>query len=451
MGQPGKRASGRKKTLAELGVKRLPKARELWAKEHFAKRGGKVRRLREKTAIYSHKAMWQQWRALPGTEREVWRAQQERMRVERADAIRRRKQTIAASPPDIDERALMAATHVARAPGAGETSSPMPCSGAAELDELVAPAIVDDVRSFPWCDDRCGAARKMELSSHRILPLGGGSYGLCMAVVDRETGESFCAKIAQDGDGAELSEEALRSEYDVLRRCSHPGVIRAHALIGLPCASRRLLMILPRCDCNLKAWLRNADAAPLGEGRADRKWQTSCLLQMARALAHVHGIGFVHLDVKPQNVLVDVSAGRLLLADFGMAAAYENVGHPTKDARMIQTEVYRPWDLFHAANSFVRLRPRHDTWAFGCVAYEVAQRHPGTWREGRVPGQLFADVNMRGARDAIRGTWMARVESHMLPAYKPVVEYCLTLPVTSGRHPAPLVSMSGALQILHQI
>ena len=448
MGQLGKRASGRKKTLAELGVARLPKARELWAKEHFAKRGGKVRRRRAKTAIYSHKAMWQQWRALPDTEREVWRARQERMRVERADAIRRRKQMQAA---EAVSTALEAATHVARAPGAGETSSPMSCSGASELDDLVAPAIVDEVRSFPWCDERSGAARKMELSSHRILPLGGGSYGLCMAVVDREIGESFCAKIAQDGDGAGNSEEALRSEYDVLRRCSHPGVMRAHAMVRLPCASQRLLMILPRCDYNMKVWLHDANAAPLGEGRADRKWQTSCLLQLARALAHVHGIGFVHLDVKPENVLVDVSAGRLLLADFGMAAAYENVDHPTKDARMIQTEVYRPWDLFHAANSFVRLRPRHDAWAFGCVAYEVAQRHPGLWREGRVPRQLFADANMRGARDAIRGTWMARVESHMLPAYKPVVEYCLTLPVVSGRHLAPLVSMSGALQILHQI
>ena len=141
----------------------------------------------------------------------------------------------------------------------------------------------------------------------------------------------------------------------------------------------------------------------------------------------------------------------MLLADFGMAAACENTEHPVKDARLIQTEVYRPWDLFHAAGSFVRLRPRHDVWAFGCVAYEVAQRHPGIWRQGGVPSRLFAGVNMRGIREAVQGTWIARVEAHMLPAYKPLVEYCLTLPGFTGRKKVPSVTMSGALAPLDGI
>ena len=112
---------------------------------------------------------------------------------------------------------------------------------------------------------------------------------------------------------------------------------------------------------------------------------------------------------------------------------------------MIQSEVYRPWDLFHAAQSLVRLRPRHDVWAFGCLAYEVAQMHPGIWREGRAPSRLFSGVNMRFlGRADMRGTWLARIGSHMLPSYKPLVECCLTLP---GK--APHVTMSGALTLLH--
>ena len=125
---------------------------------------------------------------------------------------------------------------------------------------------------------------------------------------------------------------------------------------------------------------------------------------------------------------------------------------PTRDARMIQTAVYRSWDLFHAANSFARLQPRHDTWAFGCLVYEVAQRHPGIWRTGAVPARLSMGVNMCSDHDVVYGIWMSRVDAHVLPAYKSLVQYCLTMPMSHVRKGARLkVTVNGALQLLHQL
>lgn len=267
-----KRASGRKKTLAELGVRRLPKAREMWAAQFFEGAGLRGRRLRGKQPVYSHAAMWHKWKALPKEEQDIWLKAQTKIKKKRAEVIQERKSAMSAP---------RAATKVA---GAEPVNAALP----------VAPPIIGDVSTFPWCDERSGSARKLVLSSTRPLPLGGGSYGLCMAVADPDTGEAFCAKIAKEGGGASTRVESLKTEYDVLQRCSHPNIIRPHALITIPSAAQRLVLLLPCCDRNLTAWLHDDNAAPLGEGAVGKVWQTSCLLQVARALSHVHGIGFLH-------------------------------------------------------------------------------------------------------------------------------------------------------------
>jgi len=44
------------------------------------------------------------------------------------------------------------------------------------------------------------------------------------------------------------------------------------------------------------------------------------LLQLAGGLAHLHGKGMAHMDVKPDNVYED-ARGQFKLGDFGMATS----------------------------------------------------------------------------------------------------------------------------------
>lgn len=88
------------------------------------------------------------------------------------------------------------------------------------------------------------------------------------------------------------------------------------------------------------------------------------LINMALALEHVHDCGFVHMDFKPENVLVTRN-GAMRLIDFDLAI--EKPELPVKTKSNPGTPAYM------APEQFLRqpVNQRVDIWAYGVTAYEL--------------------------------------------------------------------------------
>ena len=114
------------------------------------------------------------------------------------------------------------------------------------------------------------------------------------------------------------------------------------------------------------------------------------LREVADALAHAHGAGVVHRDVKPDNVLL--SGRHAFLADFGVARAV--AAHLGEDQTVTGTGFMVGTPAYMAPEQVTggAVDHRTDIYAFGVMAYELLAGAPpfGGTRQEIVTAQLTA-------------------------------------------------------------
>ncbi|KAI9032058.1 kinase-like domain-containing protein [Hyaloraphidium curvatum] len=169
--------------------------------------------------------------------------------------------------------------------------------------------------------------------------LGAGAFGSVFA--GRYLGTPVAVKVPR-GDGAA---EVLAEEIAVWGRLQHPNVLQ---LIGATADPPMLVVELGDGDLRSHMELRGWD-----RGEALRR-----LLDAARAMAYIHGRGFVHGDLKPANVLV--CGGKAKVEGFALAAPAE------REDVAGGTPLYMAPEMFDGTRG-----PPSDVYAFALTAYEV--------------------------------------------------------------------------------
>lgn len=192
-----------------------------------------------------------------------------------------------------------------------------------------------------------------------------------------------------EGSEREALEQEARAHADNQERAARllggqPHVVRTHLAYTTrksrgtaPTACKRVLIEkeYPRGD--LARRLRTGPLEP-----ATRRRYIGDLLE---GLVEVHQAGLMHLDVKPENVLIDQGDGgeRLVLADFELSAAITASG----PGELCGTPGYIPPDVLRDHPQLPR-DPKDDVFALGVVLYQIHFGEPPFFLSGS-PGAVL--------------------------------------------------------------
>ncbi len=146
-----------------------------------------------------------------------------------------------------------------------------------------------------------------------VDPLGEGTMGRVWRALDRWHDRWVAIKVLSPAMARHQQvRERFRREAEVLRRLKHHRIVALHELRDAE-DGLYIVMDLARGG-SLLGWLRRHGPMP-------PRMAVDCAVQAADGLGYAHGLGIVHRDVKPQNLLIRPDG--VAVADFGIARLEE--------------------------------------------------------------------------------------------------------------------------------
>ncbi len=191
-----------------------------------------------------------------------------------------------------------------------------------------------------------------------IEELGRGGMGRVYKVFDTAIKEKIALKlirpeVASDKDTIERFSNELR----LARRIGHRNVCRMFD-IGEAEGARFITMEYVHGE-DLKGMIRMSGSLSLGMLLSVGK-------QVADGLSEAHGLGVVHRDLKPQNIMIDRN-GNAKIMDFGIARSVREKGI-TGPSVMVGTPEYMSPEQAEAKE----VDQRTDIYSLGVILYEMA-------------------------------------------------------------------------------
>ncbi|MBX3472597.1 MAG: serine/threonine protein kinase [Planctomycetes bacterium] len=224
------------------------------------------------------------------------------------------------------------------------------------------------------------------IGPYRVLgELARGGMGVILRGHHAGLDRPVAIKLLHAADDPDARARFLVEARAAARLSRHPSIVPVHD-VGTDEAGRDFLVMDLVDGPSLHTLIAREGA--LGARRA-----AALVARVARAVAHAHGNGILHRDLKPHNVLVERATGEPLLTDFGLAKLVRAAGDGsarrkgpsvatpgptpgqglTLDGEIIGTPAYMAPEQLEPGAA---VGPHTDVWGLGAVLHECLSGRP---------------------------------------------------------------------------
>ena len=198
-----------------------------------------------------------------------------------------------------------------------------------------------------------------------VRVLGRGGMGCVMLAREEKTGRAVAIKtLLPECAVSDKAMQRFMREIDVGAALKHPNIVTF-----LDRGSNNGVVYL------VTEFVEGSDAAKLADSRGGQlptAETISIISQALDALSYAHSQGYIHRDIKDQNILVSGSGTNLVakLTDFGLAKSFTQSGMSgvTMAGETAGTIAYMPPEQL---KNFRDVRPQSDIYALGMTAYSL--------------------------------------------------------------------------------
>lgn len=192
--------------------------------------------------------------------------------------------------------------------------------------------------------------------------LGSGGMAEVYLARDRRLDRDVALKVLPHRYACDSeSVERFRREAGAAARLNHPNIVQVYD--WGEAAGTYYISMEYVSGCSLKEVIRKEE--PLAPERI-----IAISTQVLDAVAVMHAAGFIHRDIKPQNILID-ERGRAKVADLGIARAADTGGITVKGT-ILGTAQYLSPEQAQGKTAI----PASDLYSVGAVMYEMATGRP---------------------------------------------------------------------------
>ncbi|HEX4953282.1 MAG TPA: SUMF1/EgtB/PvdO family nonheme iron enzyme [Thermoanaerobaculia bacterium] len=158
-----------------------------------------------------------------------------------------------------------------------------------------------------------------------IAPLGRGGFAQVWLALDTTLEREVAIKIlSHDAESGSLARERFLCGARAMAQLDHPGIVKVFEVMVED--EDRLFFVMEYLE---GGDLRRA----LKEKRLSQEQAFEAVFEVGKALSYAHGKGFVHRDVKPANIVLDL-AGKAKLTDFDLVRGLESSGWTRTSAQV---------------------------------------------------------------------------------------------------------------------